>query len=133
MTSVHIPAVADWEPTKFLPAAEKVCDEKCSTPPKPKLACKSDKDCSAGRPKCIVQTDGFFAECISCNKTQARPLQSSPISPPLHPLPKPPLSTVCPPPPPQFDYDCVSWDKTKFLPVAEAKCGEKCPSVVEAA
>lgn len=91
-----------WEPTKFKPAAEKKCDEKCTTPPKPKLACHKDTDCPKERPSCIVQTDGNFAECISCDKTQ-------------------------------FDYDCVSWDKTKFLPLAEKKCNEKCPSVVEVA
>lgn len=93
-----------WDDKEFLPAAEKKCDEKCPTPPKPKLACETDKDCPAARPACVVQTDRTFAECISCNKTQ-------------------------------FDYDCTSWDKTKLLPVAEKKCGEKCPKAqqVEAA
>jgi len=103
----------DWEKAKFLPAAEAKCGKTCTgpsplspPPPPPPLACHTDADCKdATHPKCVVQADGAYAQCITCDAAQ-------------------------------FELDCTAWEKAKFLPAAEAKCGLTCqqpPALVEAA
>jgi len=94
-------ACPSWEKVKFLPAAEAKCGEKCTgqgppPPPPPTLACRTDADCKdPTHPSCVVQADGNYAQCITCEEHQ-------------------------------FHLDCKDWEKTKFLPAAEAKCSETC-------
>ena len=38
--------------------------------PAPKLACNTDADCSTADPKCVIQSDGQYAQCITCDPTQ---------------------------------------------------------------
>ena len=165
-------ACLDWSP-ELLKPAEAACGLKCKGPapgPAPKVACHTDKDCTnSSFPSCVVQADGEYAQCISCEKgdfeTECHYWDTHKFLPAAEkkcgltcsktpPTPKlschtdkdckQPGSPVCIMQTDheysqcitcdkvQFDLDCVDWDKTKFLPVAEARCKESCPKLVEA-
>lgn len=60
----------DWDQKKFLPRAEAKCQEECTG--SGGLACHTDDDCASvpGAPTCVVQPDGYYAQCITCDPTQ---------------------------------------------------------------
>ena len=67
-------ACKSWTKDLLVPA-EAACSLKCSgAPPSPapvpKLACHKDADCAGtpATPKCVVQDDGQYAQCISCEE-----------------------------------------------------------------
>lgn len=65
-------ACVSWEKVKFLPAAEAKCGKKCTGKgPPPTLACHTDDDCKTpGAPTCVIQSDGNYAQCVSCDPAQ---------------------------------------------------------------
>ena len=84
-----------WGP-KVREPAEEICALKCTGKPPQNLTCTSDKDCTdPTHPTCVVQSDGNYAQCITCDSTQ-------------------------------FQRDCPEWNRDKFLPRAESKCGIEC-------
>ena len=56
-----------WSNT-FLPKAEAKCGLKCTGAGG--LKCHTDADCDPAHPVCIVQADGFYAQCITCDPAQ---------------------------------------------------------------
>lgn len=58
-----------WDPKKLLPKAEAKCGVNCTG--SGGLACKTDGDCTdPSKPTCVVQADGFYAQCITCAADQ---------------------------------------------------------------
>ena len=160
----------DWT-SDLLKPAEKTCGLTCKgpTPPTPKLACHEDKDCKdPSLPSCVVQADGQYAQCISCNATEFENECQYWDKHEFLPAAEKKCGHTCSKVPPklacrtdqdcrqdprhptcvvqadkeyaqcitcdnkQFHLDCVDWDKTKFLPAAEARCKESCFELVEA-
>jgi len=53
--------------TELLAEAQEKCDLTCAPVAPVGLACESDADCPDSSSTCVIQADGDYAQCISCD------------------------------------------------------------------